>query len=120
MQLGMIGLGRMGSGMVQRLQRAGRECVVFDRDQATVQALTGTGVVGTSDLDEFNGRVSDSGEGRWTSIAAIESGTPARVLTTALYERFTSRDESDFADKVLSARRYGFGGHHEKWPVAAW
>lgn len=65
-------------------------------------------------LTEFEGRVSDSGEGRWTSIAAIESGTPARVLTTALYDRFTSRGESDFADKVLSAMRFGFGGHHEK------
>jgi 6-phosphogluconate dehydrogenase len=65
-------------------------------------------------LEEFGGRVSDSGEGRWTSIAAIESGTPARVLTTALYDRFSSRGEGDFADKVLSAMRFGFGGHREK------
>ena len=65
-------------------------------------------------LEEFDGRVSDSGEGRWTSMAAIEAGVPARVLTTALYDRFTSRGESDFADKVLSAMRFGFGGHHEK------
>ena len=64
--------------------------------------------------EEFSGRVSDSGEGRWTSIAAIESGTPARVLTTAVYDRFSSRGEADFADKVLSAMRFGFGGHHEK------
>jgi 6-phosphogluconate dehydrogenase len=58
--------------------------------------------------------VSDSGEGRWTSIAANESGAPARVLTTALYDRFSSRGAGDFADKVLSAMRFGFGGHHEK------
>jgi 6-phosphogluconate dehydrogenase len=68
----------------------------------------------SSDLSEFEGRVSDSGEGRWTSIAAIESGVPARVLTTALYDRFTSRGESSFADKILSAMRFQFGGHHEK------
>jgi 6-phosphogluconate dehydrogenase len=66
------------------------------------------------DLAEFSGHVSDSGEGRWTSIAAIECGAPARVLTTALYDRFTSRGESDFGDRVLSAMRFAFGGHHEK------
>jgi 6-phosphogluconate dehydrogenase len=65
------------------------------------------------DLSDFAGRVSDSGEGRWTSIAAIDVGAPAPVLTTALYERFTSRDEADFADRVLSAMRLGFGGHEE-------
>ena len=60
------------------------------------------------------GRVSDSGEGRWTSIAAIDEGVPAPVLTTALYERFSSRGLDDFADKVLSAMRKQFGGHDEK------
>ncbi len=65
-------------------------------------------------LGEFSGRVSDSGEGRWTSIAAIESGTPAHVLTAALFNRFSSRGEADFGDKVLSAMRYEFGGHKEK------
>ncbi|MDQ6682607.1 MAG: decarboxylating 6-phosphogluconate dehydrogenase [Chloroflexota bacterium] len=65
------------------------------------------------DLSDFEGRVSDSGEGRWTSIAAIDVGAPAPVLTTALYERFTSRGEADFADRVLSAMRLGFGGHEE-------
>ncbi len=65
-------------------------------------------------LSDYAGRVSDSGEGRWTSIAAIEEGVPAGVLTTALYERFSSRDLDDFADKVLSAMRYQFGGHEEK------
>jgi 6-phosphogluconate dehydrogenase len=65
-------------------------------------------------LDGFAGRVSDSGEGRWTSIAAIESGTPAPVLTAALFERFSSRGEADFADRLLSAMRKQFGGHAEK------
>lgn len=76
--------------------------------------LTATALLGNQQLDNYAGRVSDSGEGRWTSIAAIESGAPAPVLTTALYERFDSRGEEDFADRVLSAMRYGFGGHHEK------
>jgi 6-phosphogluconate dehydrogenase len=58
--------------------------------------------------------VSDSGEGRWTSIAAIDEGVPTPVLTTALYSRFASRGLDDFADKVLSAMRKGFGGHDEK------
>jgi 6-phosphogluconate dehydrogenase len=66
------------------------------------------------DLDGFAGRVSDSGEGRWTTIAAIDEGVPAPVLTTALYERFASRDLDDFANKVLSAMRKQFGGHDEK------
>jgi 6-phosphogluconate dehydrogenase len=61
----------------------------------------------------FSGRVSDSGEGRWTVAAAVETGVPAHVLTTALYERFSSRGEADFADKLLSAMRKEFGGHEE-------
>jgi len=65
-------------------------------------------------LDEFSGRVSDSGEGRWTVMAAVDEGVPAHVLTAALYERFSSRGESGFADKLLSAMRKQFGGHHEK------
>jgi 6-phosphogluconate dehydrogenase len=65
-------------------------------------------------LSSFAGRVSDSGEGRWTVMAAIEEGVPAHVLSSALYERFTSRGDADFADKLLSAMRYEFGGHKEK------
>lgn len=65
-------------------------------------------------LENFQGKVSDSGEGRWTSIAAIESGVPAPILSAALYQRFTSRGENDFSNKLLSAMRYEFGGHHEK------
>jgi 6-phosphogluconate dehydrogenase len=76
--------------------------------------LTAAALQESPDLAAFAGRVSDSGEGRWTSIAAIEEGVPAGVLTTALYERFASRDLDDFADKVLSAMRKQFGGHAEK------
>ncbi len=65
-------------------------------------------------LEDFSGRVSDSGEGRWTSIAAIDEGVPAPVLTTALYSRFASRGLDNFANRVESAMRYGFGGHLEK------
>ena len=76
--------------------------------------LTAASLQKSGDLSDFEGRVSDSGEGRWTSIAAIEEGVPAGVLTTALYERFASRNLDDFADRVLSAMRYQFGGHEEK------
>lgn len=76
--------------------------------------LTANALHGNLDLEEFSGRVSDSGEGRWTSIAAIESGTPAHVLTSALFNRFSSRGESDYADKILSAMRLEFGGHKEQ------
>ncbi|HKT82273.1 MAG TPA: decarboxylating 6-phosphogluconate dehydrogenase [Solirubrobacterales bacterium] len=76
--------------------------------------LTAASMQESPDLAEFAGRVSDSGEGRWTSIAAIDEGVPAPVLTAALYERFASRGLDDFADKVLSAMRKQFGGHDEK------
>ncbi|MEN8214550.1 MAG: phosphogluconate dehydrogenase (NAD(+)-dependent, decarboxylating) [Pseudomonadota bacterium] len=76
--------------------------------------LTAIALKENPDLSDFSGRVSDSGEGRWTSMAAIETGTSAHVLTSALFNRFTSRGETDFADKLLSAMRYQFGGHHEK------
>jgi 6-phosphogluconate dehydrogenase len=65
-------------------------------------------------LARFAGRVSDSGEGRWTIKAAIDEAVPAPVLTAALYERFTSRGEADFQNRLLSAMRYQFGGHHEQ------
>src|SRR5262245_44550524 len=76
--------------------------------------LTAISLQESHDLSDFEGRVSDSGEGRWTSIAAIEEGVPAGVLTTALYERFGSRNLDDYANKVLSAMRKQFGGHDEK------
>jgi 6-phosphogluconate dehydrogenase len=76
--------------------------------------LTAAALFQSPDLEEFAGRVSDSGEGRWTSIAAVDEGVPASVLTNALYSRFASRGLDDFADKVLSAMRKGFGGHDER------
>jgi 6-phosphogluconate dehydrogenase len=76
--------------------------------------LTANALVEDPNLTKFAGRVSDSGEGRWTIKAAIDEGVPVPVLTTALYERFASRGESDYQDKVLSAMRFGFGGHLEK------
>jgi len=76
--------------------------------------LTANALVVDPKLAQFAGRVSDSGEGRWTIKAAIDEGVPVPVLTTALYERFASRGEADFQDKLLSAMRLGFGGHLEK------
>jgi len=76
--------------------------------------LTAAALLESPQLAEFGGRVSDSGEGRWTAQAAIDEGVPTGVLTTALYERFTSRGDADFADKLLSAMRKQFGGHEEK------
>jgi 6-phosphogluconate dehydrogenase len=76
--------------------------------------LTATALLGDPALAKFAGRVSDSGEGRWTIAAAIDEAVPAPVLTTALYERFSSRGEADFQNKLLSAMRYEFGGHAEK------
>ena len=76
--------------------------------------LTANALVADPALAKFAGRVSDSGEGRWTIKAAIDEAVPAHVLTAALYERFSSRGEADFADKLLSAMRYEFGGHLEK------
>jgi 6-phosphogluconate dehydrogenase len=104
------------------------ETLRYDLDVAAVAELWRRGsVVGSwlldlaahalhadADLTKFGGRVSDSGEGRWTSIAAIESGTPAPVLTAALFSRFSSRGEDDYGSKLLSALRYEFGGHREK------
>ena len=76
--------------------------------------LTAEALAKSPKLDEFGGRVSDSGEGRWTVQAAIEIGVPANVLSAALYSRFESRGRAEYADKLLSAMRLGFGGHHEK------
>jgi 6-phosphogluconate dehydrogenase len=76
--------------------------------------LTASALIADPQLVRFAGRVSDSGEGRWTIKAAIDEGVPVPVLTTALYERFASRGEADYQDKLLSAMRFGFGGHLEK------
>jgi 6-phosphogluconate dehydrogenase len=76
--------------------------------------LSAAALIQDPQLSKFAGRVSDSGEGRWTIKAAIDEGVPAHVLSSALYERFSSRGEADFADKLLSAMRLQFGGHLEK------
>ncbi len=76
--------------------------------------LTAIALKRDPDLSDFTGRVSDSGEGRWTAIAAIDEGVPAYILTNSLFERFESRGEGDYAGKIMSAMRMEFGGHHEK------
>jgi len=81
--------------------------------------LTAMALQHSPNLNDFSGRVSDSGEGRWTVQAAIEEGVPAPVISAALYARFASRGAEDFADKLLSAMRFGFGGHVEKPSAAA-
>jgi 6-phosphogluconate dehydrogenase len=76
--------------------------------------LTAHALLKDPGLEKFGGRVSDSGEGRWTIQAAVDEGVPAHVLTAALFERFASRGNDEFANRVLSAMRFEFGGHHEK------
>jgi len=76
--------------------------------------LTAKALAGDPNLEKFSGRVADSGEGRWTLAAAIDEGVPAHVLSAALYERFSSRGQAGFADQLLSAMRFEFGGHVEK------
>jgi 6-phosphogluconate dehydrogenase len=76
--------------------------------------LTAKALAADPKLEKFTGRVADSGEGRWTVTAAIEEGVPANVLSAALYERFSSRGQAGFADQLLSAMRFEFGGHAEK------
>jgi 6-phosphogluconate dehydrogenase len=76
--------------------------------------LAASALIEDPNLAKFSGRVSDSGEGQWTIKAGIDEGVPTPVLTTALYERFSSRGQGDYSDKLLSAMRYEFGGHLEK------
>ena len=76
--------------------------------------LTANALAEQPDLSGFAGRVSDSGEGRWTIAAAVEQGTPVPVLSSALFARFTSQGEADFANRLLSAMRFQFGGHVER------
>ena len=98
---------RMDPGEITELWRRGSVIASWLLD------LTAQAMVTDPELAGFGGVVADSGEGRWTSLAAIDTGTPTPVLTTALYSRFTSRGEEDFGNKVLSAVRFGFGGHVE-------
>jgi len=156
MQLGVIGLGRMGAKIARRLMRAGHECGVhdvnahagaesraadaetapladpasyrYDIDVAEVAEVWRRGSVVRSwlldliadalardpDLAAFQGIVADSGEGRWTIKAAIDLSVPAPILSAALFARFASRGEDDFANRLLSAMRREFGGHIER------
>jgi len=117
MQIGMVGLGRMGGNMARRLMRGGHEVVGFASEAAAVEQLTGEGAAKMIHNGiEYTGFVQDSGEGRWTVMAAVEEGVPADVLSAALYVRFRSRQEHTFAEKVLSAMRQKFGGHIERPP----
>ena len=86
--------------------------------ELAVQLLNSAALAESPELEGFGGRVSDSGEGRWTVLAAIDEGVPVPVLSSALFERFESRGEADFADKLLSALRKEFGGHVELAPPA--
>ena len=169
MQLGMVGLGRMGANLVRRQMRGGHECVVHDEYGLMAACAEGLNILkhanigmhahekdaettplrhpehcqyefNLADITElwrrgsvvsswlldltaqalaadpdarFGGRVSDSGEGRWTIAAANDEGVPAHVLSASLFERFASRDLDLFQNKVLSAMRFGFGGHLE-------
>src|SRR5580700_2816790 len=108
---GYLHCGPSGAGHFVKMVHNGIEYGVM---ASWLLDLTAIALLKSPALDDFSGRVSDSGEGRWTIQAAIEEGTPAPVLTSALFERFTSRGESDFANKLLSAMRFEFGGHHEK------
>jgi 6-phosphogluconate dehydrogenase len=76
--------------------------------------LTAAAMVEDPTLDAYSGRVSDSGEGRWTVLAAVDEGVPVHVLSASLFDRFESRNEAEFANKILSAMRKQFGGHAEK------
>jgi 6-phosphogluconate dehydrogenase len=76
--------------------------------------LTAAALLEDPSLEQFSGRVSDSGEGRWTVMAAVDEGVPAHVLTAALFERFGSRGEGEFGNRLLSAMRKQFGGHQER------
>lgn len=104
------------------LAKEGHEVVEVWRRGSVVASwlldLTAISLLEQPSLEKFSGRVSDSGEGRWTILAAIESATPAPVLTTALFQRFASRGEDNFASKLLSAMRFQFGGHLEKFAAA--
>ena len=82
--------------------------------QLTVTFVVYPALAESPGLEDFAGRVSDSGEGRWTVAAAVDEGVPAHVLTAALFERFSSRGEADFGDRLLSAMRKQFGGHEEQ------
>ena len=127
LQLGIVGLGRMGDEIVRRLMRDGHRCVGYDVSADVASTPERDGMAGVRSAEEFAARLqtprtawvmvpAGTGEGRWTSAVAIEESVPAPVLTSALYSRFSSRGLDDFADRALSAERKQFGRHAEKAP----
>ena len=114
----IIGSGASGGTLAHPWRRLARRSAARTRRGSVIASwlldLTAASLVKDPELAEFAGRVSDSGEGRWTIKAAIDEAVPVPVLSTALYERFTSRGEGDYQDRLLSAMRFGFGGHLEK------
>jgi 6-phosphogluconate dehydrogenase len=110
MQLGMVGLGRMGSNLVRRLIRDGHRCVGYDRTPAVVKSLEAEGATGANSYEELVRKL----DRPRTVLASVEEGIPATVITASLYERFESRRAGEFTDKILSAMRSEFGGHAEK------
>ena len=112
-------LGTMRTNMVRRLQRAGHHCVVYGTKQEAVWELATDGAAGSVSLEEFSGKLKKPGAVSMMVPAAAVDPTetvPAPVLSAALYERFSSRGDDDFAGKLLSALRYQFGGYKEKAP----
>jgi 6-phosphogluconate dehydrogenase (decarboxylating) len=106
MQLGMIGLGRMGANMARRLVHAGHQCVVYDLNPENVKHLAGEGAIGAASLEDFVDRLTRP-RAAWLMV-------PAEVLSASLYTRFRSRQEHTFAEKFLAAMRFKFGGHVER------
>jgi 6-phosphogluconate dehydrogenase len=142
MQLGLIGLGRMGANMVRRPLKSGHECIVYDMNPAAVAMLANEDAIGAASLAGLANKMSPP-RAIWLMVPAVvvdqaleqlvphleegdmiidggnsyyrdDEGVPAHVLSAALYERFTSRGEGDFANQVLSPMRHAFGGHVEK------
>ena len=105
MELGIIGLGRMGANMTERLVLAGHRLISFDRSPEAIQRVVDKGALGAHSL---------GGEGRWTVEEAIERSVPVPVLMLSLFARFTSRQEDSFSAKVIAALRNEFGGHAVK------
>jgi 6-phosphogluconate dehydrogenase len=112
MQLGMIGLGRMGASLVRRLTKDGRQCVVYDVNPAAVKKIASRGVRGAVSIDDLVAEMA-SPRAVWVMVPAGVAGKTVEELA-ARYERFGSRGGADFANRVLSAMRKEFGGHDEK------
>lgn len=122
MQIGMIGLGRMGADMVRRLAHGGHDCVAFDAHGPAIQKIVGERIIGASSVSDLVARLSQprvvwlmvpAGVVDQALAAAIDEGVPTPVIGAALFERFQSQGEGDYADKLLSAMRKQFGGHVE-------